>query len=301
MKILLTLWAALGFHFLAADEPARETSSGTKLVTEPALLCADQADQRIRLVNPEAGKEEGRLLWCYPPEKQAPLSWSPTDAKRVRYEDELFILAACHGRVQLVRFRDSALVKDFPSYPSCHSAELLPDGAIVTANSNDGMLRLHLTADRFEDTRLPYAHGVTWDKKRACLWALGDRLYRFDYLAKKLVQKESFALPLSPTGHDLFPLQDREALLVSNNEALFIFEIAEKKWETISRLPEIKSASQRADGTIWASDPKDQEGMRQWQSNAVMQVVPTGRQRRFTVEGARFYKARWWQEVDFSY
>jgi hypothetical protein len=29
--------------------------------------------------------------------------------------------------------------------------------------------------------------------------------------------------------------------------------------------------------------------------------VGQGADKRYTIDGARFYKARWWQQVDFSY
>ena len=211
------------------------------------------------------------------------------------------VLAAYHGRVRLVRFSDQKLVKDFSTYSSCHSAEILPDGAIVSANSNHGMLRLHRTADDFADLELPYAHGVTWDKVRNCLWALGDYLYRISYLKGELSIEDKFELPLSPTGHDVFPLRNEAKLLISNNDALFIFDPATHEFETVTDLKSIKSVSQHLDGSIWVSEPKKIEGARDWQSDAFITVRPEAPATRYTKTGSRFYKARWWQEVKFSY
>ena len=267
----------------------------------PALLCADQADNRIRLFNPFAAGDRKPPLWTYPAEAARNPKYMPTDAKRVEIGGIVHVLAAYHGRVQLVRFSDQKLVKDFSSYSSCHSAELLPDSVIVTANSNHGRLRLHRSAVEFVDLKLPYAHGVTWDKARKCLWALGDFLYRLNYADGKLSIDEKFELPLSPTGHDLFPLRGEARLLVSNNDALFLFDIATGKFETVSNLKAIKSASQHLDGTIWASDPAEIEGAASWQSDAVLRVRPAAPEIRYRNEGTRFYKARWWQKVSFSY
>jgi len=269
--------------------------------SSPALLCADQADNRILLFDPFGKGDRKPTLWSYPTEDSAPSKYKPTDAKRVEIDGVTHILAAFHGRVQLVRFKDKELIKDFPSYSSCHSAELLPDGAIVTACSNHGKLRLHRSASDFVDIDLPYAHGVTWDKKRGCLWALGDRLYRINYTKGKLIIDQTFELPLSPTGHDLFPLQQEEKLLVSNNDALFLFDIATEKFETVSELKHIKSASQDSEGAIWVSDPRDLKDASDWQSDAVIQVRPASTDDRHSNEGAKFYKARWWQNVKFSY
>ena len=164
------------------------------------------------------------------------------------------------------------------------------------------MLRLHKAAKEFVDLKLPYAHGVTWDKKRECLWALGDFLYKLSYDGKKLSVKEKFALPLDdPTGHDLFPLRDEAKLLVSNNKALFLFDIATSKFELISEIKWIKSASQHVDGTLWVAYPSGAEGMAGWQTDTVTRVRPAEPGKTFRNAGSKFYKARWWHHVNFSY
>lgn len=268
--------------------------------TVPALLCADQADNRIRLIDPSNTDDESSVLWCYPADGK-PFKYRPTDAKRVDLDGEVLILIAYHGRVQLVRFRDQKLVKDFSTYSSCHSAEILPDGVIVSVNSNHGILRLHHSAEKFVDRELPYAHGVTWDKTRQCLWVLGDLLYQFDYADGELVLADQFRMPMTPTGHDVFPLRDGSKLLVSNNDALFLFDLATEEFETVSELRGIKSASQHSDGSIWVSEPKKISGAKDWQSDSIIPVHPMDSEGLYTFEGARFYKARWWQKVDFSY
>ncbi|QEG41484.1 DUF6528 family protein [Roseimaritima ulvae] len=260
-----------------------------------AILMADQADNRIRLYDPRADDTAKSTLWCYPPDDQPPLHYKPTDAKRVKHDGVVYVLAAYHGRVRLVRFHDQELIKDYPSYSSCHSAALLPDGVIVTANSNHGMLRLHRSQDDYSDLELPYAHGVSWDQQHNCLWAVGDFLYRIDYSDGELIVDEKFALPSSPTGHDLFPMREQAKLLVSNNDALFVFDIATEKFSTISELHHIKSASQHADGSIWVSDPRDIAGAASWQSDSLLRVQPNAAEKRYTRETSRFYKARWWQ------
>ncbi|KLU06258.1 hypothetical protein RISK_001469 [Rhodopirellula islandica] len=298
MKALAIVFLVLLVNVAHAQQPANDEVHGGVSTQTPAILCTDQSDNRIRLVDPFAKDAD---LWTYPASKAPPSEYIPTDAKRVEIDGEVFILAAYHGRVRLVRFRDSKLIKDYPSYSSCHSAELLPDGSIATVNSNHGMLRLHHSADDFVDTELPYAHGVTWDKKRECLWVLGDRLYRFRYRDRRLSLDQSFDLPTSPTGHDLFPLRTEPKLLVSNNDALYWFDIETEAFKPLSDLQWIKSASQHADGSIWVSDPQRTEIGTSWQSDSVIPVQPTGANQRHTIAGSKFYKARWWQDVNFSY
>lgn len=266
-----------------------------------ALLAADQADNCIRLFNPFAAGDRKPDVWSYPAADGPAIKDMPTDAKRVEIEGVVHVLAAYHGRVRLIRFSDGAVIADYPSLRSCHSAELLPDGAIVTANSNDGILRLHRSETEFTDIKLPYAHGVTWDKEAAQLWALGDLLYRLGYDEGKLTIEETFPLPLTATGHDLFPLRAERKLFVSNNDALYLFDIATSKFELVSDRPRIKSASQHVDGTLWASDPTEIEGASTWQSDAVVRVRPSEPALLYRNAGCRFYKARWWQQVAFSY
>jgi hypothetical protein len=300
--LLLAVVLVVGCAGCRSGVDARKAGGAEIWPKTPALLCADQADNRIRLINPFAAGDRKPALWSYPAEDEDQLKYRPTDAKRVEMDGVVYVLAAYHGRVQLVRFKDRKLVKDFPTYGSCHSAELLPNGAIVTANSTPhGMLRLHRSTDDFVDLKLPYAHGVTWDKDRKCLWALGDFLYRIDFAEGKLTIKKKFELPLSPTGHDLFPLRQEAKLLVSNNSALFLFDIATEKFETLSELGGIKSASQHVDGTIWITDPAKLKGRASWQTDAVLRVRPKAPEIRYRNAGSKFYKARWWQKVNFSY
>lgn len=297
--LTIALSAFLPF-FLLAESPPETAPQNEVDPRTVALLCADQADNRIRLIAPATAESGNRDLWVYPTEDGKRFKYMPTDAKRVEVDGAVHVLAAYHGRVQLVRFSDQKVIADFASYSSCHSAELLPDGAIVTASSNHGKLRIHHSAEEFADLDLPYAHGVTWDKKRKCLWAVGDFLYRLSYKDGKLDVEKKYQLPISPTGHDLFPLQSEAKLLVSNNEALFLFDIAREKFEKTSELKGIKSASQHLDGSLWASDTVSLEGAAEWQTDAVIRIRPRIPPLRYRNEGSRFYKARWWQKVEFS-
>ncbi|QDV62683.1 hypothetical protein Mal65_18180 [Crateriforma conspicua] len=301
MKSFVAILLCLPVGVAVAQTPAEPIRSQVISTDVPAIVCADQADNRVCLVDPFAADGESALLWSYPAADDPPMQYVPTDAKRVVMDDTVMILIAYHGRVRLIRFPDAKVIKDYPSYSSCHSAELLPDGLIVSVNSNHGMLRLHRSADDFVDHELPYAHGITWDKHRDCLWALGDRLYRYHYRSGNLSLDRAFDLPLSPTGHDLFPCRSEAKLLVSNNDALFAFDLESERFDLLSDLDSIKSASQHSDGTIWISDPERTEIGASFQSDSIRMVNPKGTPTSFRVDGARFYKARWWQDVDFSY
>ena len=302
MKLRNIIFSIVTLTIAASCDETKVEAQKKELPTLPlAILCAEQADFRIKLVTPSEPDKSKSVLWSYPAMNQEQLTYRPTDAKRVKLNEEVFILAAYHGRVRLIRYSDKKLIKDYSSYGSCHSAELLPDGQIVSVSSNHGKLRLHKSSDTFVDYELPYAHGATWDKKRQCLWALGDLLYQFNYKEGNLTLNKKFKLPLSPTGHDLFPLRKEAKLLVTNNEGLFLFDIEKQEFKTLSLLKNIKSASQHSDESIWISESKRIEGASDWQSDSIIRLIKDDDETRHTIDGARFYKARWWQEVDFSY
>ncbi|MGI9243278.1 MAG: DUF6528 family protein, partial [Verrucomicrobiales bacterium] len=63
----------------------------------------------------------------------------------------------------------------------------------------------------------------------------------------------------------------------------------------------IKSASQHLDGTLWVTDPTQLEGAASWQSDSVLRVRPEQPPIKHQNVGSKFYKARWWQRVPFSY
>ena len=112
MNIIVTaLLAALIMPALADDsKPAASYQEVTSRTI--ALLCADQSDNRIRLINPTAAGDRKPALWSYPAEGEKPLKYKPTDAKRVGMQGVVYVLASYHGRVQLVRFKDRKLIKD---------------------------------------------------------------------------------------------------------------------------------------------------------------------------------------------
>ncbi len=67
---------------------------------------------------------------------------------------------------------------------NAHSVELLPDGNMLVASSTGATVRLYHTSalvkdpnakvDKGVDYELPGAHGLLWDPKYDCLWAIGD-------------------------------------------------------------------------------------------------------------------------------
>lgn len=124
---------------------------------------------------------------------------------------------------------------------------------------------------------------------------------QFGWSHPSLTVDRSIELPMSPTGHDLFPLREQAKLLVSNESALFLFDITTEQFETVSEIKDIKSVNQHQDATIWITEPKKISDAAPWHSDGVLRVRPNAPEIRHHHANARFYIVRWWQKVSFSY
>ncbi len=99
-----------------------------------------------------------------------------------------------------------------------HSIEILPSGNTVVAGSTGNMIRIFYTSALVDDPDasvsdksatfpLEDAHGVLWDPKYQCLWAIGGHelvSYKLSGsgTSETLVKDKTYTLP-SPWGHDL--------------------------------------------------------------------------------------------------
>jgi len=226
----------------------------------PQIVICEQAQARIAILEAEADwKDPDALVWEWRARESESLDaeerdWfeHPTDAKPVLGGNYLLITAS-GGGVALLRIRDQALLFHAYAGGNPHSAELMPDGAIVTASSTGSQLqvwKLEEPTQAVQIVELSDAHGVAWDPQTARLWALGDReLVALSYLGKDAAAPlqivERFALP-TPGGHDLN--RDRSgSLLLSTHTSCFRFDpVGAQFWEVpeLSGIADVKSISE---------------------------------------------------------
>ncbi len=176
---------------------------------------------------------------------------------------------------------------------NAHSLTLLPHNRIVVASSLSGD---HLEVFDISGpmtpafkTPLHSAHGVVWDEKRQCLWALGfDELRAYtleawetDKPALKL--KRTHALP-DKDGHDLRPVPGTSELLITTEHTVQLFDRDKatfKAHPVLGAETNVKSADiHPTTGRIVVS---------QW-SATVRLFNPDGK---IQFKDARPYKARW--------
>ena len=179
-----------------------------------------------------------------------------------RSRDETHVLAtASGGAVILIRLEDKKVRFYAHAGVNPHSAEILPDGNIISASSTDSTLRIFSTdasvtsfpdSVYLQDYTLTSAHGVVWDRARTCVWAVGYRTirrysYNFDRQKPMLQEEAVFELP-EAGGHDLFPTWDANDLMITTHSKIWSFDPVEQTFSPYPLLPEavrVKSISER--------------------------------------------------------
>jgi hypothetical protein len=291
--------------------PALQSCSGKEKQIQKELFVCDQNSKKVLLLKIDgAWNDSTKVAWSWSasespeiPEQEKDWYDYLAEAKPVKQSSHLLIAGGSGGGVALVRIADKKVVFHAYGGESPHSAELLPDGNIVVASSQDNRLRLFyeiLDGSKYLDMALPSAHGAVWDFKRNWLWALGlDTLYALKYLIARspaLIIAAKYALP-THEGHDLFPRKNGKTLFVTTKTSIYDFDPqtgAFRPFEPLSKLNEVKSIAELSDG----GDIAIVQGIFQWWSDTVMLFEPELNKRMY---GARFYKARWNTANSFSY
>lgn len=281
--------------------------SGAKTFKQQLLL-TDQSVNRIVIADVKTGK----ITWDWRASESnirpQDVKWfnAPSDAKAV-YNDKYILINASLGGVALVRIADKKTVFYAYAGGNTHSAEILPDGNVVTASSTGSYLTVfHTDTLHFPDSisskkiPLPFAHNVVWDKKRNVLWsAAKNKLYSLRYNFNRerpdLSIIDSITLPATD-AHDLFPMFGKDSVWLTTVSSVFKFAPSTKTITAVSGnyTKNVKSVSSGPEGfpTI-IMIPKEK-----WWSDEVIDVNGNSI---FKKEGLKIYKARWLLPDSFSY
>ncbi len=274
------------------------------------VLC-EQSVHRIAILD----LDKKAISWEWLPDKSAfikteHLDWfkNPSDAKPV-YGGSAILMNASGGGVALIRIADKKVLFYAYAGGNTHSAELLPDGNIVSASSTGNFMTVFRTdTTQFPDNvyskqlDLPFGHNVVWDKKRNLLWsAAKDQLktftYNFHRLLPEITIKDSIQLP-GTDAHDLFPVYGQPALWLTNTTATYYFNVEKNE---ASKVPipyaHVKSISSGPSPlpTIFIH-PDGTKGS--WWTD---EIHTTDGKMLFKQHGLKIYKARWFVENAFSY
>ena len=275
------------------------------------IVLAEQSVNRVAILD----LNTKQMVWEWLPDlsttiKPEHVSWFkyPSDAKVV-YGGTAILTNASGGGVALIRIADKKVLFYAYAGGNTHSAELLPDGNIVTASSNGNILTVfHTDTLQFPEKVyrktifLEFGHNVVWDNQRNLLWSatqnqLKTFTYNFDRNQPDLILKDSISLPTGG-AHDLFPVYGEQRLWVSTEKVSFSYNITEKKLTPIPEsVPHIKSVSSGpAAFPVIVTIPDGKPGS--WWTDEIhsldQQVI-------FKQPGLKIYKARWFLDNTFSY
>lgn len=113
-----------------------------------------------------------------------------------------------------------------------HSAELLPNGNLVTASSTGNLLTLYNTTSGFSNSAsaaLTTAHGVLWDPVNYILWAIGQSTITAYTTGTRaapalaIIAARTATLPTTG-GHDIAPyFGDNNKLWVTTSSGVYIY------------------------------------------------------------------------------
>ena len=240
----------------------------------------------------------GETCAALPPDRRC-LFGTTDDCKPVDGGESILITSSGNG-VALVE-RTTGNILFHAVVPNAHSADILPLGRIAVASSVMGSGNRLLVFDinrpdaPFYSDKLPSAHGVVWDEKRGCVWALGFselrkyRLKDWESAFPALVCSATYALP-DEGGHDLLALPGTSALIITSHSCVTCFDRDTgtfTPWPPLANVAHVKGlAIHPENGQIAFVQA---EG-RDWWAERIHFLNP---ENLIHVSGEHFYKVRW--------
>lgn len=271
------------------------------------IILAEQSVPQIAIVDTQTGE----TVWNWVPaeqiQKQEQVNWfnNPSDAKVV-YSGEYVLMTASGGACALIRIRDKKTMFYAKAAHNPHSAEILPDGNIVCAASTGNSLTVFRTDTlSFPENVVqrtfhsPGSHNVVWDHQRNLLWTaemnqIRSWKYNFDCDNPQLFPVDSLVFD-DTGGHDLFPVPGEDALYLSTERKIWIYNIPENRLEEVkTKYRSIKSISSAARG----EQPVITVPKEEWWTD---EIIGIDGETVFYREGLKIYKARWIVPNSFSY
>ncbi|PRD56008.1 DUF6528 family protein [Sphingobacterium gobiense] len=301
----------------AAEPPVPPTGNGeedqvqqppkTVAECEQCIVISEQSDSQVAI----ADVRSNEVIWYWKPResnvKPEHYAWftNMSDAKPV-FNGEYILATASGGGVALIRIRDKKTMFYVHVGGNTHSAEVLPDGNIVSASSTGNFLTvigvdtLNFPENVYKkNIPIDFGHNVVWDRTNELLWSAARSemkafAYNFDCHRPDLELTEIITIP-GIDAHDLFPKHDEDLLWLSMSKNIYLFDPRTKT----TKPAEGPQASIKSISSGPASFPdiflKPKE---QWWSD---EVVDSRGNAIFFKTGFRIYKARWFVKNAFSY
>lgn len=273
------------------------------------IVMVEQSEHQVIIVD----RASGETLWAWKA-SQSGLSaeeqrWFelPDEVKPI-YNGDYLLVTGTRGGVGIVRIKDKKMMFYAEPKGMPHSAELLPDGNIVVACSDDpegNKLALYrvdtlcpLAKEPLCEYELYFGHNAVWDRQREVLWATaGDELRSYAYEDENLILREVYALPAGEKdAHDLFPVYGEDALWLTSTTGVFQFDVDNKQFvkQDVNPSTNIKSISNGPENyPIIMLQPTES-----WWSH---RMVDSFNHVVYSHAGYQIYKGRWMLDNTFSY
>ena len=324
MKKISLLALFLGFNIdlgaCSADDSAPVVKNESFQLPAKAYVLAEQTRRAIVIRDAETQ----RNVWSWDPYTacvpSAHQDWfiNPSEVKPV-FNKRYILMTASGGAVALIRLSDHKLM----FYANCgqnpHSAEILPDGNIVTAESKSGEINtfvvdtVKVLGMKANTLKLGNAHNVVWDRKKECIYATATiqagvtALFRMKYNGDRnnpqlTNQTRIYTFDKESGGHDLFPVYGEEDKLWLT-AAVYKFDLTgvtdattndstEPTCEKVYSIADIKSICNGPDGILMLKPTEE------WWAEG---LVNEKGEELFKMDGAKIYKGRWMIDNTFSY
>lgn len=320
MTLMAGAFVALGISSCSQYDdvgPVQEAPKEEFVMPENAVVLAEQSRTAILVMDMNTKK----VVWEWEPltggipSAKRSLFKNPSECKPV-LNNEYVLMTASGGAVALIRFADKKVM----CYAECginpHSAEILPDGNIVTAESKQGEINLFAvdmekgTMVKKSTKKIGNAHNLVWDAKRQCIYTTGTinnagksvtALFRFKYNNDKenpalTNQARIYIFDNEKGGHDLFPVYgETDKLWLTAEHGVYQFDMSasELTATTIYEVPDVKAVDRDANGKDYLLKPTES-----WWAPC---VVDGAGNEYFNLANSKIYKFRLVQDNQFSY
>jgi hypothetical protein len=299
------------------NENASENAAGAlKDAGSKIIIAADQKNERLVMIDLN---QDNREIWEWKAVEDKEVlpehvRWfiNLDEAKPV-FDGKYLMTTASGGGVALIHIASRKTAWYGYAGGNAHSAEVLPDGNIVSASTTGNYLTLFVTDP--EDTTqktitydFPDVHNCVWDKTRELLWAAGKnriRAYKYNNDRKNpaLTLFKTVNMPQG-NAHDLFPVYgSNDELWLSNSSHIYTYNITKNKFtehktKTGAIIPTVKSICNGPEGYVTFMDQANGIGGASWRTDRLLDfdgnII-------YQNDSVGLYKARYFLNNSFSY
>jgi hypothetical protein len=327
LSLFVSLYFAMGCTREMSQPPVNDDA--TELVTTEAvaaeaaavkeMIICDQKNARIVKVDVNNGNKvtwEWKATASYAMIRSGAQGWfsNLSEAKPV-YSGKYMLVTASGGGVAIINVSSKKAIWYDYAGGNAHSAELLPNGNVVTASTTGGYLLIFTVDSYINDeskqggkVTFEDVHNVVWDKTNKLLWAAGkDKLKAFSYnnscASPVLTLKKTYTMP-EGNAHELFPVYGSTTeLWLSNSNHVYKFNVSTGVFTLIknsagANITAVKSISSGPSGYATIIDKANGNGGETWRTDVITDLNGTAV---FKNTSFGMYKARWDLINSFSY